>query len=441
MTLRKRTLLQNTLLLTSTALLMRCIGMAFQAWLAQRIGAAGIGLYQLIMSVGMLAATFAISGIRFASTRLVAEELGAGQEDHVRAAMARCALYALCFGAAALALLFWLAEPVGFLWIGDARTVPSLRLFAFSLPFLALNSMFGGYFTAVGRVWKSSVVAVVTELVRIALIVFLLRAAPAGNITAACSAVTMGVTMGEMISCALLSLLFWQDCFVRHSRRRATHPMTRRMLRIALPLAFSAYARTSLSTAQHLLVPRQLRRSGLSADAALANYGIIHGMLFPLLTVPSCLLSALAEMLVPTLTAAQVCGKTGQICRLVRRMVLYTSLFAGAVFAFVFFRADWLCQVIYKDASMGGYLRILAFLIPLLYLDIIIDGCLKGLGQMLYHMGYCILDAMLSIVLVIFLLPRWAILGYIFMVFATEGFDLLLSALRLRKVLSMGKSS
>lgn len=428
-------LLQNTLLLTITALLMRCIGMAFQAWLAQHIGAVGIGLYQLIMSVGMLAATFAISGIRFASTRLVAEELGAGQRDYVQAAMARCALYSLCFGTAALVLLFWLAEPIGFLWIGDARTVPSLRLFSFSLPFLAMNSMFGGYFTAVGRVWKSSLVVVITELTRIALVVFLLRTVSAGNITASCSAVTLGVTIGEMLSCALLGLLFWQDCFFRHSRRRTSHPITRRMLRIALPLAFSAYARTSLSTAQHLLVPRQLRRSGLSADAALANYGIIHGMLFPLLTVPSCLLSALAEMLVPTLTSAQVCGKTKQIRQLVRRMVLYTSLFSCAIFAFVFFRADWLCQVIYQDANMGEYLRILAFLIPVLYLDIIIDGCLKGLGQMLHHMGYCILDAMLSIMLVIVLLPRWAISGYIFMVFATEAFDLLLGALRLRKVL------
>ena len=47
--MRKR-LIVNTFLLTGASLLMRCIGMAFQAWLAGRIGAAGIGLYQLVMS-------------------------------------------------------------------------------------------------------------------------------------------------------------------------------------------------------------------------------------------------------------------------------------------------------------------------------------------------------------------------------------------------------
>ena len=45
-------LVYNTALLTASSLLMRCIGMAFQAWLAGRIGAAGIGLFQLVMSVG-----------------------------------------------------------------------------------------------------------------------------------------------------------------------------------------------------------------------------------------------------------------------------------------------------------------------------------------------------------------------------------------------------
>ena len=71
-----RRLIVNTALMTAASLLMRCIAMGFQGYLAGRIGAAGIGLYQLVMSVEMLATTFAVSGIRFAVTRLVSEELG-----------------------------------------------------------------------------------------------------------------------------------------------------------------------------------------------------------------------------------------------------------------------------------------------------------------------------------------------------------------------------
>ena len=119
---------------------MSCIGMAFQVWLAGRIGAAGIGLFQLVSSVTNLGATFAISGIRFASTRLVAEELGADNVCGIRSAMRRCMLYGAFFGTAAALILWELAEPLGFLWIGDARTVLSLKISALGMPCIALCS-------------------------------------------------------------------------------------------------------------------------------------------------------------------------------------------------------------------------------------------------------------------------------------------------------------
>ena len=83
-------LVYNTFLLTCSSLLMSCIGMAFQVWLVGRIGPAGIGLYQLVLSVTGLALTFAVSGIRFAATRLVAEEIGRDNDRGIAAAMRRC---------------------------------------------------------------------------------------------------------------------------------------------------------------------------------------------------------------------------------------------------------------------------------------------------------------------------------------------------------------
>ena len=58
-------LLQNTVILTLSGIIMRCVGLSYQVWLAGRVGSDGIGLFQLIASVNALLATFAISGIRF----------------------------------------------------------------------------------------------------------------------------------------------------------------------------------------------------------------------------------------------------------------------------------------------------------------------------------------------------------------------------------------
>ena len=63
----------------------------------------------------------------------------------------------------------------------------------------------------------------------------------------------------------MLSLLLMMAAMYLLDRRKYrrggdTVPhLTRRMLAVALPLAVSAYARTSLTTLEHLLIPRGLK--------------------------------------------------------------------------------------------------------------------------------------------------------------------------------------
>lgn len=426
-------LIVNTALMTSASLLMRCIAMGFQGYLSGRIGAAGIGLYQLVMSVELLASTFAISGIRFAVTRLVSEELGMGRAGGVHGAMVRSALYALIFGSAAMLLLTRFAEPVGFLWIGDARTVMSLRILAFGLPCLALSSVISGYFTACGRIWKPSLVHLIEQCAVVVFVALFLERAPEGDIELSCAAVCAGVTASDILSLALMLAFYLGDRRKYGSRTGENIRLTGRMLSVALPLAVSAYARSALSTLEHLLVPRGFRKSGLSADAALAGYGVIQGMAMPVLSFPSCLLSSLAENVIPELTGAQVRGEREKIRREVRSLLTMSLLFAIAVAFALFVTSDFIGSALFASSEAGKYIRLLAPLIPAMYVDMVVDGCLKGLGQQVWSMGINILDAGLGVLLVYTLLPIGALDAYIGIIYFNELLNLALSAARLRR--------
>ena len=430
-----RRLLQNTLLLTAASLLMQGIGMAYQVWLAGRIGAAGIGLFQLTLSVLNLGATFALSGVRFASTRLIAEELGDGRTRAVGAALRRCLVYAAVFGAAALALVFGFAEELGTGWIRDTRTVLSLKISAFSLPCFALSSAASGYFTACGRVWKPTLIHLIEQLVSIALVAALLRLVPAGDLERGCAAVSLGRLGGDVLSLLLMLLACAHDRRRYYPGAESGAGLTGRLLRIAMPLAASAYARSALSTLQHLLTPRGLRAAGYSANRALAGYGVVHGMALPVILFPSCVLGALAELIVPRLTEAQVQKDDEAVWQTVLTLLRYSLLFSLAVAAFLSISAEALGWLIYQNSQAGHFIRILAPLIPILYLDMTVDGCLKGLGQQLWCMGVNIADALLGLALVWLLLPRWALTGYLVSIYVTEGFNFSLSLFRLLRIL------
>ncbi len=429
----KRGLVLNTALLTASSLTMSAIGMVFQVWLAGRIGAAGIGLYQLVLSVTGLSATFAISGIRFASTRLVAEELGLSRPGGVRAATDRCLVYGALFGLAAAAVLWALAEPIGFLWIGDARTVFPLRLSAISMPCIALCSSMSGYFTACGRVWKPTLVHLLEQLLGIALTAFFLGRVPAGNLEKSCAAVTLARVAADVVSFALMAAVFLLDRHRYRAPERGVR-LTARMLHIAVPLALSAYARSALATLQHLLVPRGLRAAGLSANRALAAYGTIQGMVLPVIFFPACIMAAVSELIVPELTALQVQGDRPRIRHTAGELLRLSFLFSLAVALFLFICADALGMLVYGSRDAGHFIRILAPLVPFSYIDMSVDGCLKGLGEQLWCMGVNILDALLGLLLTWRLLPLYGISAYLVTLYATELFNFALSAWRLYKV-------
>lgn len=329
-----RSIRKNAALLTVSSLVMQSLSMLWQVWLAAHIGPAGIGLFQLIGSVGFLFITLAVSGIRFSVTRLLAEELGQCRGD----LSAVCAALSASGTAAEIALSLALAA----LYLADRK-----------------------------------------------------RFCPAGECGAA---------------------------------------LTPRMLRIALPLASSAYARSALNTFRQLLVPRGLRLSGLSSESALAGYGVINGMAMPVLLLPTCLPLSVAELLVPALTEMQVAGERVRVRRSVREMLGKTFLLSlGAAAAFFVF-ARPLGMLLYGSAEAARFLRLLAPMVPFLYTDIVTDGCLKGLGQMMASMAFNIAEAALGLVLVWALLPRWALTGYLVTLYICEVFNFTLSLLRLRKV-------
>lgn len=436
--LRDKSLAMNTALLTASGLILRFVGMLWQIWLVSRIGEAGIGLFQLVMSVGTLAAAVAVSGSRYTTTRLVSEELGLRQPCGAAQALTVCMLYGLFFGLAAGLVLMLVAEPAGFLWLGDARTVRPLMLLALEMPLTGVDSVMHGYFTAVGRIWKSVVIGISQQLITIAVTAIFLTGMAPGNLEYACLAITAGRLLGSIFEIIAMTAVYTGDRrrygITRRHRNTALPGMTNRALTIALPLAAASYARSGLSTLQHLLVPVGLRASGLAAETALADYGVIQGMALPVVLFPSCVMLAVAELIVPKLTEKQVQQDTRGISSVTGRIMDLGLFFAAITAALFFALGDEFGLVLYKSAEAGRYIRLFALIIPVMYLDMLADGCLKGLGEMMFCMYVNIADAGLSALMVWLLLPKWGLAAYILTICFTEIFNFILSLFRLRRV-------
>ncbi|MBR7082115.1 MAG: polysaccharide biosynthesis protein [Oscillospiraceae bacterium] len=416
----------NTVMLTAVGMLMRAVGLSFQVWLSNKIGAAGTGLYYLILSVNSTAATVAISGARFAATRIVSEELGKGRESGAVSALKKCVGYALMFGLAAGVLLYSSAGVLGSRILNDARTVQSLRILAVGLPFISAGAALSGYFTASRQVLKAAAGEVAEQLARIIFTLLMFGYFITEDIGKNCSLLSLGSTVGEIISTILLIFLFVAQKDKKQRKKEEKVGM-RRITSVAMPLAVTAYARTALTTMQNVLTPIGFRRGGDSSEAALAKYGKIQGMAMPVLTFPAAIFVSLADLLVPELTRAQVNGRRDFIAHFVSKVLKYCMFFGiGTAAVFIAFSGSF-GSVFYSDADVGKYIRLLACLMPVMYMDTVTDGMLRGLGEQVYWMRVNIVDSILSLILVWTLLPRWGAEGYIFILYFSEFFNFSLS--------------
>lgn len=171
---RNDSILGGALLLTAANLLLRLISIAFQVFLSVRIGAAGLGLMQLISTIGVFAMLAGTAGVRVTAMYLAAEEFGHRRLSGVRAAMRACLQYGILVSAVSGAALFFLSDFFAQAWLRDLRAAPSLRVMGLLLPFSCLCGIMTGYYTACSRIRQLVGIEIAERLVSVGLTVTLL---------------------------------------------------------------------------------------------------------------------------------------------------------------------------------------------------------------------------------------------------------------------------
>ena len=426
----------NALLLTLSSLLMRTVGVWFQVYLSNRVGAEAMGLYSLMLGVYGFALTLATSGIHLGVTRLIADALGREQPQRIPAIMRSATLYALFFGLLSSLLLGGFATPIGNLWLKDARTVPSLRLLAVTLPLIALASAWGGYFTAVRRVYKNAAVQIWEQLLKIGGTMYLLSLFGTGAIETLCCLLVAGGAIAEIGSFLVNGGLYLRD---RRRHFSAGSPNGWRkssvaLARISLPIALTTYLRSGLLTLQHILIPEGLRNSGTSHGQALAAYGSIHSMALPVILYPSALIGSFSGLLVPALAECAVQKRPRRIRYMIGRVWSLALLFAICTAGILICFSQEIGTALYPGTRAGYYIRLLAPLIPIMYIDTATDAMMKGLGEQVYSMNINLADAAISVLLVWLLIPRYGITGYIVTIYFSEIFNTVFSIAHLLSV-------
>lgn len=422
-----KTFILNTLILITTNLILRCISIFFNSYISQKIGSEALGLYGLIMSIYGLAITIALSGINLTTTKIITEELSFGNTKDISKIIKKCLLFSLLFSSIAGILLIISSPYICKLWLHNKISNIPFYIIAISLPFISMSSALSGYFTAIRNSIKPACDQILEQIMKVILISAFLNYFMPSGLEYICISLILGNIISEICSFLFIYTLYKIDIKKYKTNTRSNTYYEKRILGITIPVGLTSFIRSGLSTLKQILIPFGFEKHGFSCKQALSNYGIISGMVIPLIMFPNIIILSFSSLLIPEFTEFNVRANNARITKTSTKILKYSSIFSIFIAIIIFIYADYLCNLMYKTNSISNYVQILAPLIPFMYVDNVIDAILKGLDKQISVLKINILDLISSILLIFILIPKYGINGYIFIIYFSEILNFTLS--------------
>lgn len=453
----KNKLLQGTLILTAAGLLSRIMGFLYKIYLAGAMSEERMGLYQLIVPVSSICFTIYASGIQTAVSKRIAEvsaepsfndptDRGVADASRQRRRLRRRILTVAMLLSVSLALLLSLLVSVFAGTIADRlleapETAASLKILSIMFPFCGATACLNGYYYGKKRSGVPAGTQLLEQAVRISFVMLggslMPSLFPDASGEVSCELAAMGVVVGEIAS-NLVSFLFLlipervekapappsepPISEARSPRRFASarsasaDPLPRQLspiLQIAVPLTANHLVLSLLHSYETILIPALLRRSGMPAADALGELGVVSGMVMPFLFFPTAITSALAILLLPTVSEAHAAGKLPLLQVTVRVTLRYTFLLGILVTGIFVLFGDPLCLLVFGSVRAGTYLSLFALLCPFLYASQTAASIVNGLSKTNLTFRNSVISCIVRLLLQLLLIPRMRLPGYL----------------------------
>lgn len=413
--INSKSLLYGTLVLTGANFTVRLLGFVYRVLLSRMIGPQGMGLIQLVFPAYLIAITITTSGLPVAVSRLVSEKQARGDLSGSRQVL-RLALLLVVGVSLVLSLLTmmnldFIAERV----LKDPRTRSALFVFFPSILIVGLGAVLKGYFYGVQDVHPPALAEIVEQIVRMSAALGLLLYAAPKHHSAAAALVILGMVIGEMAS-----LLFLHIRYHLHRRQQPTPPGVHGGLllsigAIAAPITATRLASSVMTAANAILIPRRLMAGGMPSEEAVGLFGILSGMVMPLLFLPFTITSALAVVMIPNLSENLVLAKWRDIRDKVSKALSITCVTAFPSAALLIALGRPLGDLLYRQPLVGAMLIPITYALVFHALQHTSSGILNGLGKQNRSASHFILGSLVQLVCTYFLAarPEWGVYGFI----------------------------
>lgn len=350
-----------------------CLGFLYRIILSRTLGPEGLGVYQVAVTVFGVFLTVSASGLPVTLSRVISKHRARKNKKNEHAATSAAALITLMFSIPITAVLFAVRGPFSHVF-SDPRSADLFYILLIGLSVTSVYSVIRGSFWGNKRFFAYSLVELIEEMIRIGVGVVLLVCIQTG--ISGVNRAAIAVLASYLCSFAI-ALGYY---FARGGKFRAPGREFAPLLRASLPVTAMRASSSLIGSFISVIFPLRMQAAGAPSSRAMSEYGVVYGMVMPVMTVPCALIGSIALVLVPELSENFYRGRKEQVTALVEKALNATLLIAGMLVPFYVVCGGDVGVFLYSNAESGAMIAACAFALVPMSLTMIATSILNSLN-------------------------------------------------------------
>ena len=402
------------------------LGFLYRIFLSRTIGAEGVGLYQVALSVFAFLLTLTCSGTPITVSRLMTKYNAENKKDKVNKVITSALAFTLLLSVS-ICVFFLTFRNFTKLFFADDRCISIFYVVLIGLIFTSLYAIFRGVFWGSKDFLPYSIIELLEEICMIVVGIILISTTTSAYLGAYYAGVA--VLVSYLFSFTLATIVF----FMRGNRLRNPKSEFKPLLSSAMPVTAMRTVNSLAISIVSIVLPLRLVSAGYSNSQAMSLFGSAVGQAIPILFIPTTLIGSFTLVLVPEIAENFYNKKHKRLKNEIEKAVKFTATLTALFIPVFFVCGEEIGVLIFNSTECGKYLTASAFLMLFMSLSSLTTSILNSIGQEKKALLYCILSGIFML-LSIYFLPKYVgiyslLIGFSFV----YGLTTILNVILLRK--------
>ena len=335
---------------TVASVIERALGFIYRVYLSRALGAEGVGIYQISVSVIGLIMTLTSSGIPITVSRIMTKHSAAREGARNYKTFTAGVILSIIASAPIVFALTAFGDFFSFIFT-DKRCMSVLTIMLPGVIITSVYAVIRGYFWGEKKFFTYSAIELLEEAVMLIAGIILINNAVSAETGA--KRAGLAVLISYVFSFAAATIVY----FMHGGKLKSPKGELKPLISSAAPITLMRTGGSLINTLIAVVLPARLLLYGLTGQEAMSDYGVLSGMVIPLIYIPSTLIGSIALVLVPELADNFYRNNHVTLKNNVEKAVKVSVFISALIIPSFLSLGKNIGQMVYGNAAAGIYLR------------------------------------------------------------------------------------